>query len=246
MKNTILPKRYNELKNLFKRKLETESYRFGKEPIWNSIMELWLITIQNAQNIPHDIENSKKLLSDIEKKFNISELQRLIKILSQLLFLRPYQDTLGELYMELNLNYASLGQFFTPQSISKICTSITMNGYESARIEKIINCNGFITISDPCCGTGSMLLQTVKDFIKNHKNYNQPEIYCVGQELNRITAIMCYIQFVMFSVHGTVIIGDSLKNETRTVMHTPIRLQIINAIESKTSKISIEYKKFNI
>mgnify|MGYP002655551635 FL=1 len=87
-------------------------------------------------------------------------------------------DLFGDAYEFLISNYAanagkSGGEFFTPQSVSKLIAQLAMRGQDS--INKIY---------DPACGSGSLLLQAKKHFDKhiiedgfflqenNHTTYN--------------------------------------------------------------------------
>lgn len=67
-------------------------------------------------------------------------------------------DAFGDAYEYLISNYASNagksgGEFFTPQTVSKLLARIVMDGKE--KINKVY---------DPTCGSGSLLLQMKKQF----------------------------------------------------------------------------------
>ncbi len=67
-------------------------------------------------------------------------------------------DAFGDAYEFLNSKYASNagksgGEFFTPQSVSKLLSKLVMEGKE--KINKVY---------DPTCGSGSLLLQMKKQF----------------------------------------------------------------------------------
>ena len=70
-------------------------------------------------------------------------------------------DLFGDAYEYLISNYASNagksgGEFFTPQSVSKLLSQIVMLGKdEKNKVNKIY---------DPACGSGSLLLQARKQF----------------------------------------------------------------------------------
>ena len=70
-------------------------------------------------------------------------------------------DLFGDAYEYLISNYASNagksgGEFFTPQSVSRLLARIVMLGKnEKNKINKIY---------DPACGSGSLLLQAKKQF----------------------------------------------------------------------------------
>jgi type I restriction-modification system DNA methylase subunit len=55
------------------------------------------------------------------------------------------KDVLGELYMKLNLGNAKTGQFFTPNSVSKLMAKISYdNDFKELK-------QPFIILSEPAC-----------------------------------------------------------------------------------------------
>ena len=70
-------------------------------------------------------------------------------------------DAFGDAYEYLISNYASNagksgGEFFTPQTVSKLLARLVMEGKESVN-----------KVYDPTCGSGSLLLQMKKQYEKN-------------------------------------------------------------------------------
>ncbi|WP_153049301.1 N-6 DNA methylase, partial [Streptococcus suis] len=96
--------------------------------------------------------------------------QRLVDILEEIanLDFGDFEDNkidlFGDAYEFLISNYASNagksgGEFFTPQSVSKLLAKIVMLGKdEKNKINKIY---------DPACGSGSLLLQAKKQFTEH-------------------------------------------------------------------------------
>ena len=66
-----------------------------------------------------------------------------------------FNDNLGELFMKCNLGCKSAGQFFTSYHISEFMARAVMD--ETLIREKTVD-DGVITICDPCCGGGGMLV----------------------------------------------------------------------------------------
>ena len=85
-------------------------------------------------------------------------------------------DLFGDAYEFLISNYAanagkSGGEFFTPQHVSKLIAKIVMHNQSSVN-----------KIYDPACGSGSLLLQTIKHF-----GDHSIEEGFFGQEINHTT-----------------------------------------------------------
>ncbi|MCX7258096.1 MAG: N-6 DNA methylase, partial [Polaromonas sp.] len=65
-------------------------------------------------------------------------------------------DVLGPLYMMLELENSNAGQFFTPPDIAELMARLTCNDELKALSEP------FVTVSEPACGAGGMVLAFVK------------------------------------------------------------------------------------
>ena len=99
-------------------------------------------------------------------------------------------DLFGDAYEFLISNYAanagkSGGEFFTPQSVSKLIAQLAMSGQES--INKIY---------DPACGSGSLLLQAKKQF-ENHI----VEDGFFGQEINHTTYNLARMNMFLHNIN---------------------------------------------
>ena len=99
-------------------------------------------------------------------------------------------DLFGDAYEFLISNYAanagkSGGEFFTPQSVSKLIAQLAMRGQE--RINKIY---------DPACGSGSLLLQA-----KKHFKQNIVEDGFFGQEINHTTYNLARMNMFLHNIN---------------------------------------------
>lgn len=120
--------------------------------------------------------------------------------------LNPDQDFLGEMYMGLGLGDSGRGQFFTPYNVSALMSEMLMENTETETSNK-----GYISICDPTCGSGAMLIAAANT-LKN-QNYNfQKNAFFVGQDIDRTAALMCYIQISLLGCPGYVCVGNSLTN----------------------------------
>ena len=110
-------------------------------------------------------------------------------------------DLFGDAYEFLISNYAanagkSGGEFFTPQTVSKLIARLALSG--QAKVNKIY---------DPACGSGSLLLQA-KQQLKN-----QEKVGFVGQEINHTTFNLARMNLFLHNVNYTefdLALGDTL------------------------------------
>lgn len=113
-------------------------------------------------------------------------------------------DAFGDAYEYLISNYASNagksgGEFFTPQTVSKLLARLVMDGNKS--INKVY---------DPTCGSGSLLLQMKKQFedhIIEDGFYGQ-EINMTNFNLARMNMFLHNVNYNNFSIKR----GDTLLN----------------------------------
>ncbi len=124
------------------------------------------------------------------------------------------RDVLGELYMELKLGNKNAGQFFTPPHISELMAEVVY-GDELKDIDQ-----PFITLLEPTCGAGGMVLAFVKTMI-SHGHNPADKLWVQCTDIDRLAALMCYVQLSLWYVPAQVIVGNSLTLETREVFYTP-------------------------
>jgi hypothetical protein len=113
-------------------------------------------------------------------------------------------DVLGDMYMELELSNHWKGQYFTPDCVCRMMSKITCGD-----TAELIETQGVISVHDPCCGSGVMLIAFANECLEQGINY-QRKVLFVGQDIDPVVARMCYIQMSLLSMPGYVIIGNSL------------------------------------
>ena len=85
----------------------------------------------------------------------------------------------------------------------------------AGNIERQISDKGYITVSDCACGGGATLIAMMEETymqLKDSKLNWQNHIMFVGQDIDAVTAKMCYIQLSLLGCAGYVKIGDSLSD----------------------------------
>ena len=113
-------------------------------------------------------------------------------------------DLFGDAYEFLISNYAanagkSGGEFFTPQSVSKLIAQLAM--HKQSSVNKIY---------DPACGSGSLLLQA-----KKHFDHHIIEEGFYGQEVNHTTYNLARMNMFLHNVNYDkfdIALGDTLRD----------------------------------
>ena len=75
-------------------------------------------------------------------------------------------------------------------------------------MEKIIDKNGYITLSEPCCGAGAMILGFVKALKDEDINYQQ-NLLVYAVDISEICAYMTYVQLSLYGIPAIVVRKDT-------------------------------------
>ena len=98
-----------------------------------------------------------------------------------------YQDFLGQIFSNLNLGNSNKGQFFTPYHVSKMMAEINF-----IDLKNEVDNKGFITLAEPCCGSGGMIIAYAETMKEKGYNY-QHQLYVEAVDIDEICFKMAYI-----------------------------------------------------
>ena len=198
MENTAKKRFTNEFDKLCKTKDAWDT--------WTDLISCIACVISNfADNADeHFLNRTSEYETRAAKLGGDEVIKKFILIIGDAFNENPEQDFLGELYMEYNLGKHCHGQFFSPYSIAKFMASLCE--LQTSNIKS----NGFGAITDPACGSGVMLIAAINKY-RDVCNFQQ-ELLCVGQDIDRVAAQMCYIQLSILGCAGYICVGDTLKN----------------------------------
>lgn len=177
--------------------------------VWADFITMSALAIANTFDQEGAIHDKREQeYKDIIKRYSEKELpvfSMLFALMVNALEYEPEQDFLGEMFMVLNLGNHWKGQFFTPYSICRLMGEVSIEGVE-ARIEE----RGWVGIHDPCCGAGALLIAARNVMVR--KKLGPRATLFVAQDLDRVAALMCYIQLSLLGCAGYVVVADSILN----------------------------------
>lgn len=193
--------------------------------VWCDFVTIAATSLANI-GAPRDSIWAKRedLYFSIIHKYRKDELTLFAKLLADVtmaLELNPAQDFLGNLYMMLNFG-GYKGQFFTPWHVSKFMSEIL---FDENSINQHIKERGYFSVIDPCCGAGGMLT-AFADTCKHHNLNYQQNIIFVGQDVDSIVAMMCYIQISLLGCPGYVVVGNTLTEPVQGHDLNPIMIDM--------------------
>ena len=182
--------------------------------VWAAFVTMASISISNTVDKDHAEAREQEYLR-YAKRYNKTEMDCFCAMLAELvkqLEANPYQDFLGDLYLALGMNDHWKGQFFTPYHICEFMAAVTSDKSMKEEIDQ----KGWISVSDPACGAGALLVAYAGECRKQEVNY-QNSVLFIAQDIDPIVAHMCYLQLSLLGCAGYVVIGDSLAKPTISV-----------------------------
>lgn len=187
--------------------------------VWRDFITMSGLMVQNSMRQFMPTERFQALEEEflaLQKRYDKEEKTEFSQLFARLVTLldeEPY-DVLGQLYMELELGNTNAGQFFTPPEVSELMARLGY-GDELKELKK-----PFITLQEPACGAGGMVLAFVKVML-SHGHNPLHHLWVQAIDVDRTAALMCYIQMSLWGIPGAVVVGNTLSLEVREVLHTP-------------------------
>ena len=184
------------------------AFRYSRWQVWNDFLSLSAISMANVLPTPEKEEREEKYHSIISsyREEEQETFPQMLNLVVLALSDNPEQDFLGSLYHYLNLHQEQKGQFFTPYHICEFMSEIQ---FTDMGADEMLKERRYISVNDPACGAGAMLIAFANVAKKHGINY-QKHVLFVAQDIDRTAAMMCYIQMSLLGCPAVVVIGDSL------------------------------------
>lgn len=178
---------------------------------------LSLTTYSMAQPFYKSEELEERYLR-VAKKYDKKDLDKFCKLFAIIIeaLENNMYDFLGLVFSSNDMGSSYKGQFFTPYHVSKMMAEIS-----SCNLDEKFKNKDYITLSEPCSGSGGMIIafaQTMKE-----KNFNyQKKLYVEAIDIDENCFKMTYIQLALLGVPAKVILGNSLSLKFNQVLFTPM------------------------
>ncbi len=176
------------------------AYKYNRYDVWRDFVTTFACSISNSLDKCHYEEREKRYLKIIGK-YEKTEQNIFPELAARTVIAleeNQDQDFLGDIFMMLNLGNNVTGQFFTPYHICRLMAMTTLGN-----ICKQIREKGFVTINDPCCGAGAILIAAINEARKQLKKENlnfQNSIFLAAQDIDETVVLMCYIQLSLLGI----------------------------------------------
>ena len=182
---------------------------YSRQPweVWSDVVTMMACSIANAADRTegrHE-KREKEYAECLKRVGSVEKPAQLFAAVVNALEENPEQDFLGQMYMGLNLGNHWQGQFFTPYNVCRMMAEINFGDGAKAEAES----KGYLSVCDPCVGAGAMLIAAANAMRRADINYQTSAVF-VGQDVDRLVALMAYIQLSLLGCPGYIIVGDSL------------------------------------
>lgn len=180
--------------------------RHNRWQVWSDFISMFAISISNCVDRVH-AEAREKTYMTLIKRYSKEELSVFPMMMASVvdgLEENQDQDFLGELFMNLNLGNDHAGQFFTPYDVCRCMTAIT-----APDLTHEIEDRGYVAVCDPTCGAGALFMAFAAECRAQKVDY-QTSILFVGQDVDYVVGMMCYIQLSLIGAPGYIKIGNTL------------------------------------
>lgn len=209
----------------------------SSERVFSDFLILSACSYSNVFDRRHKEEREQRYLETI-KVYEKEEIAVFPKILAAVSNAAVFyqnngevKDVLGYLYTKGQYYKKSLGQFFTPEHIAYFMARITGSDYKNL-LEK----REFISINEPTCGSGVMILAFCQMMLEDKINYSN----CLSVnawDIDEVCALMAYLQFSIYGVPAIVTHGDALSQKAYSQWVTPA--YFVNDFSGKQQRLKM-------
>ena len=174
--------------------------------VWADFVMMFAIAISNSLD-KEQAEPRERRYLELAAGYQLKEQQLITQLVTttvEALDTNQEQDFLGDLYMGLGMGNHWRGQFFTPYHLCQAMAEMSL-----ADADEHISRQGWMSILDPACGAGATLIAAANTLRRAGINYQERALF-VGQDIDPVVAMMCYIQLSLLGCPGYVAVGNSL------------------------------------
>lgn len=198
----------------FKKVFNEIAYTQSRFAVFSDFVVMSGISIQNSIIKCPVLEQEYLTIVSKYKKDDVIKMSHLLGcVVNGLSY--GFCDFLGSVFMELEINSKSLAQIFTPYSLAQAISSFSVDD----ALGKLSD-SDFITLADPAVGGGSLVIAFAETMLQRGFN-PQEKLWVQCTDIDRVAAMMAYVQLSLLGIPAEVIHGNSLSCEVFRSYKTP-------------------------
>lgn len=216
-----MPTQDRHIRNVIKL-FDAHCYRHDRYTLFSDCMELIAISISNSvDGRCRDAREARYL--EIVGRYDRPTVEMFPRIMGEITMALEAGpgDVLGSIFTALDIHNKNRGQFFTPYPVCQMMAQATLGDAKGARA--LMETKGFISAMEPACGAGAMVIALAEAMLAADINY-QRRLHVTAVDIDSRAVHMAYIQFALLHIPAHVIVGDSLRQETREHWFTPAHI----------------------
>lgn len=153
---------------------------------------------------------------DLVRKRPAEYIRAMPKLLAMLQAgIEEHGDFLGLVAGELGALSEGLGQFFSPYGLCRVMAETQLEGADDIIAER-----GYVTIGEPACGAGGMLLAAAQVLEERQHNVRACML-AHAQDVSPLAVRACYLHLALRGVPAVVVQGDTLRMQVWSQDVTP-------------------------
>ena len=205
-RSTLCPYPIPKIEQIVK-DIEKAAYAVDTSKFVSNLFECGAIAISNAVDLAQKDNREEKYLQIIrgyrpaQQRSLVDIFGKVFALLSSVIYDNGrFNDNLGEIFMSCGLINKRTAQFFTPYSASVLAARINID--ESLVKEKTTD-DGILTVNDPCCGGGGMLIAALEVLKSLGVNYAR-NCFMEASDIDLRCVHMTYLQLALAGVPAIV------------------------------------------
>lgn len=210
--------------------IKSISGRYSEYEVFSDWIRCMAISIQNTVHVFHDKvwKDREQTYLDTMRKYTEEERAKLSEMMGMLVETLEDgpDDVLGKIYMEAGMGSKATGQVFTPFHLAELTARLSLED----SIQSIKDGMTKLTLNEPTCGGGAMIIATAKALQDAGVNY-QDVMEVVAQDIDRKGVYMCYVQLSLLGISAICVQGDTIadpyvpgKTDPAHILETPKKM----------------------
>jgi type I restriction-modification system DNA methylase subunit len=179
--------------------------------VFREFVEASAIAIRNSVDSDKWDEREQRYLqiTSSYSKADVINFQRCFHYVVDLLD-TTVADHLGHVFMTMELGSDCTGQYFSPDCIATLLAQINTNAQLNAEDLSVrLSTHPYVTLHDPCIGSGSMVLAFAETMRDHGFNYQQ-QLHVTAYDVDATACHMAYVQLSLLHIPAVIVHGNTL------------------------------------